>query len=272
MCCHFLDVNNTIWFAYFDGIRKYQNQKLIYNSKIDDNFKNRTFSILKYDSLNILIASYDGLWNYKHDGELIPKGKYINLALGDTILKTRITDIKLNKTNKNLWLATKGKGIVIYDFKNKKVVKSITTKDGLQSDIITKIYFENDNNIWIGTNQGINKIIVDDENNLIIQKYTISDGLINDIYIATNKGVSLFEQSKYKNIKFNVPIYITKVNILNNDTLLKNFYNLKYNQNSISISYTALAYRSLGKLKYKYSLQKNNEPQIWVYTNLQLLQ
>jgi len=58
---------------------------------------------------------------------------------------------------RELWLGTSDNGVICYNMETKKSY-TINKSNGLQSDFIYNIVTDNDNNIWVGTGYGIDKI------------------------------------------------------------------------------------------------------------------
>jgi signal transduction histidine kinase len=79
-------------------------------------------------------------------------------------------------------------------------VRHISTKDRLSSAYIKTIHVDSLQTIWVGTNNGLNRITIDDQDSVNIRTFSVADGLpsneINDIaswgrqvWIATVNGV-----------------------------------------------------------------------------------
>ncbi len=62
----------------------------------------------------------------------------------------------------SLVIATTGNGVVIFDPKTNKR-KTITTREGLASDFIYFAGVDDKNYIWVGSEKGINRILLDDQ-------------------------------------------------------------------------------------------------------------
>jgi ligand-binding sensor domain-containing protein len=108
------------------------------------------------------------------------------VALYDVISETfkRITIVNAEKVAQRLfldiakikntyWVASYGAGIFILDsnFQQKKIINS---NDGLSNNSIYKMILDNQNNVWVTTNYGLNKI---NATTLDIKNYFIKDGL-----------------------------------------------------------------------------------------------
>ena len=87
--------------------------------------------------------------------------------------------------NGDAWFGTPGTGIV--QVRNQKVIRKISAEDGLNDDFSRGLAFDKDQNLWVGTNKGIN---IFDSDFKLIKKYTTENGLPNDFCIT------LFTDSK----------------------------------------------------------------------------
>ena len=119
----------------------------------------------------------------------------------------------------NLWFACNGGGVFQYDGEK---FQSYTTKDGLISNNVNLICFDNANNLWIGSEKGINKIVFELKDSILndtifkikylinnIEHYSTEDGLIGietnvdavlkdnagNLWFGTIKGVSKYNSS-----------------------------------------------------------------------------
>jgi ligand-binding sensor domain-containing protein len=233
----------------------------------------RIIAIYEDSHGKMLIGSLDGLWVLKNDG------KYIPFDSTKALLKNRIEFITETKDH-ILCLATRGAGVL---FVNGARILQISTKDGLTSDNVEHILIDK-NELWLSTNKGVNRINFLDWKNFkySIMSYTQTDGLVSDevcevlklnknIWVATNKGLTVFNPDNVKTNKNPPPIYITGVRISAEDRKLQEKYSdLGYDQNSITIRYIGLSFRSQGKIKYRYKLTPINKT--WNYTDLSEIQ
>lgn len=227
---------------------------------LDDNyyriaFPTKSYSISQDKKGDLWIGTIEGLYSF--DGNNIHyHGKKSKL------LSKRINDLEIKK--ETIWMATKEYGVCI---KKGNSVYHIGTKNGLPSNICQSLTLESDKIGWIATNKGVCKIKIVNWNPLKIESrtYNSQNGLISNeineidkngskVYIASNKGITWFDENKVKINKASPPIYIEKILINKKDFPVKNNYSLSYDKNNISINYIGLAYKNEGKIEYKYRL------------------
>lgn len=208
----------------------------------------------------IYIGSFDGLWK-------LQDSKFVYMGNLNPLLKNRITVLRWNSALKALVIGTKGLGILV--FKDGKIIQIDKTK-GISGSLVTSIQM-NDNDVWIGTDNGINKIIFNKDT---IEKYSITaitgkNGLIsnevnslflfNDLLFAgTNGGITYFDTKSYVPNSVPPPVYITGFSVMQKDTTIVDMIELPYDKNEISISYVGLSFKDAGNLEYRYMLEGTN--------------
>jgi hypothetical protein len=130
------------------------------------------------------------------------------------------------------------------------------------------LFLDSGNTIWVGTNDGLNKITVSSYHPLhyTVENYYSQNGLLtnevngiikykNKIWLAHNNGISVFDP---KNIKCNTtppPIYITGMLINGESADTKNLLDLGYSENYLTIQFNGLSYKEPGKIEYKYKME-----------------
>jgi len=163
-------------------------------------------------------------------------------------------------------------GLWIYDLKT-GTQQYITDKDGFNSEYIYLLYFsDNENTLWVGTNQGINKFdlkIFKKNKTISIQSYGKADGFTG--VECNNYGILEEEDGTFwfgtvsgvvkhhpKSIKINSrlsPTYIQSIKLLSEDTILKNGVELPHNYNSFTFYYRGICYTNPDKVLYMKKLE-----------------
>ena len=189
-----------------------------------------------------------------------------------------ITDIKTGSTG-DLWVVTEGDGIFHCKFnaKNFPVVKQhFTTKDGLNTDLFMKIFFDKEGNRWLTSYKGISFISRD---GATIANYDGSDGFLSGgyynlflygdingrIWAGCSKGITSFDPVKMTEGLYVPPAYITQVSLTNSGDDIFNYalrgkeglpekLKLPYNRNYIRFQYTTIDYKNQQNLQYHYQL------------------
>ena len=254
----------------------YRNGEEIYQSFKGPQPFNRSFTCVEEDEQgNILAGTLSGLIS-------INKNQYdevTDLSVAHNLLKTRISEIR-KMGQDGYWIATIGNGLL---FKKKDSVFQFTDSIGIASNLINTIYLENDSILWVGSNEGLDKILFDLETNRIsiknIWTYNTVNGLpsnvIRDIehwndliWVVTDNGIYYFSpELSLDNV--NTPgIFLTNTKVNNEDVKLSRQLNLKHDQNDISFEYTGISYRKPKDFPfYRYQFWKEGQPKEWRYTN-----
>lgn len=204
----------------------------------------------------------------------------VDLGAQQALLSQSILD--LIPFQQNLLVATKGNGVLVVDPSTGQVVQQWTSADGLASPFIHCFESENDSVLWVGTNQGINRLTIKDssiQTALVLnsENYLASNGvndiLINDsiIWVATDKGLAylpkiLFEQPQTSTA---IPMAFTNIQINGSTVPLQSSYHLAHHQQNIVLDFLALSYKTTAALSYRYQLlHKESSPSTWNYTKV----
>ena len=246
---------------------------------------NNYISALYCDKLgNIWIGTLDGLNKFNPENGVFSVFKYnCNNPAG-------LSSNKINcfcRKDDNLWIGTEGGGLNKYNFTDKKFSRFLK-KDGLISDNVKGINYDNNGNLWISTTHNISKF------NPKTKQFTIygkSDGLYNQMYITdyglqeleffekfSNKdkdgylyfggigGIYIFHPDSLPQNSYKPPVIIEnffingkKTSINKDSTLI-----LKPSRNNLKISLSVLNFIQSDKNKYAYFLE--NYDTAWIYS------
>ena len=225
----------------------------------------RVNQIFKDASEKVWVGTNDGLFVYQ-------KGKLVSMASISSLFDERIEDIDQLK-NGTLLLGSRSKGLILW---KKNTLLNITEANGLTGNILSDIYIDEDEDIWISTTNGLNRLTRVPGKGYKIQKITEIHGLPtrevnqvtgqgNIIWVATNKGVATFNKHDVKTNKRAAKLYFNNILIGNEKVALQSHYSLPYDHHYIQINFTGLSYRSQAKSLYRYRmLGISNE---WITTN-----
>ncbi len=182
--------------------------------------------------------------------------------LGDkfAILKNRITDGAVD-SQKVIWVATDGNGLLGID--GEKIVYTINTTGGLSSNNCKSLYCQG-NDIWVGTDKGLNKV-TPMGNHWNIIKFDINDGfpsnIINAIcadgtmiYVGTPKGLIYFDERKINKESLCL-LKLLKISAKEEDiTGLSSKISIRKKE-TINFEFVGISFKSAGDISYHYKLE-----------------
>ena len=208
-----------------------------------------------YSNDTFYIGTLDGLYKVSRQDR-----KKNFLGDDDPLLKSRIAAIRETQDS-TLWIATYDRGVVVY--KNKKVIANVSKENGLSSNICRNLFLYK-NVLWVGTDNGLNKITIN-ENKYTITKYSVADGLLSNfinavcaddslVYVGTPEGVSYFDDKK---ISQEAPclLRLTEIEVSGKSIAADTrAFSLSRRNNNIRFEYSGISYRSGGEVFYRYKL------------------
>jgi len=181
----------------------------------------------------------------------------------------------LEGKNGKLWFGTGG-GISIYDPKSKKF-ENITSLNGLSSERLYFMHFDDDNNLWIGTNIGLDKFDLRGYRNkkrAMIKHLTHLDDFIEietntnavcednegNLWFGTINGLVKYNP-RAKNPKNTLePLtHITNIKALGQDTILPQNAILPHDLNYLAFQYIGISLTMPEKVRYQYKLDGFDE-------------
>ena len=191
----------------------------------------------------------------------------------DTIKTTFIVKSIYHAAGEIMWMAT-SKGLAKYNSRTKNY-EWFTEQSGLNNNFVYGIVPDTKGNLWISTNGGISRLII---NNNKFYNYGLSEGLqgyefnsnafykTNDgtIYFGGVNGFNYFNPSNIIEQPFDPTLQINEIKINNQPVSLASFnnhtnYTLGYNENNLSISFAAIDFNRSASISYQYKLHADDE-------------
>lgn len=179
-----------------------------------------------------------------------------------------------------LLVGSSGSGVLIFDPKTNTVKKLLATKDGLPSNLIYFVAADQDDYIWVGTEQGINRIRLNQSFDLIENlHYGFENGLTgvetnqNAFYFGDEKFFGLIDGLYQFNDNQNLPekshdLHLTSVELFYGEFSARKFsdsttgfYKAPYlpafpsDKNHITFHFNRVSKRNPQSVKYKYYLE-----------------
>ncbi len=159
----------------------------------------------------------------------------------------------------SIFIATKQHGL--YWVKGRKIIKHITTKEGLYSNEIRCIK-SNKNTIWIGFDGAVQEY---NYANKIFKTITILNGLVhtdvtaleiigNDLYVAAGQNLQKFINCK--TIERDAPdAMISNIKLFEKDISVSDNYSFSYKENNFKFYFTATGYANKHFFSFQYRMK-----------------
>jgi ligand-binding sensor domain-containing protein len=262
------DRSGTIWIGGKDGVAAFKRSGGVYTAtyyKIPE-------LVQEYGVTSCVEDKKGGLWLgtslqgiYKFENNtFVNKNKPLNIKL--TSFFTLLCD-----KNNVLYGATLN-GLWVYDI-NSNSQQVISEKEGLNSELIYSIKFvDNEAAIWIGTNQGINKLDLkkyretrtidinafgkaEGFSGVECNSYGIWEDKDSTLWFGTVGGIVKYQPNAFKRNTLESRTYIHSIKLQNEDTILANGVLLPYNYNNIAFYYRGISLTNPDKVRYQKMLE-----------------
>jgi len=280
--------DSSIWFGTKEGIIIYKNGKfslLADSNKVYDRLRN--IEIIK------LVLEDNDVWATTKNGIIkITKNGIEEYGLRDGFVDTQVNDMTIDLKG-NIWLSSR-EGLFFY---NRKKFLNISTKFNIDFGSIYIIQKDDLNNLYIGTNKGLDKFSLKDfyqNDTIVITHYGEAEGFLG---VECNRGASFKDKDgnlwfgtvngvvKYfpkKDVKNTVEpdTYISNIMLsLGKDSLsdycngvndnnLPNNLELAYNKTHLTFHFISTSKKIPSKVKYEYKLVPLNEDWMPVSNNI----
>jgi ligand-binding sensor domain-containing protein/serine phosphatase RsbU (regulator of sigma subunit) len=205
------DGNGTIWIGSLNqGVYSYErNGRFHFDPLINNNISNLQVTAMDLDpGNNLWIGTMEGLVYFETENRRVAllsqlnglkgsdisavfadagdriwvgsAGKGVSVIEGDSIGQL---DLGFDFTPRcftedldgNIWIGTEGRGVVVFNPGQKQVVRTLSEQDGLLANLINQLSCDRFNNVYIGTNKGLNAFIRNGEH---IYAFTPSSGFV----------------------------------------------------------------------------------------------
>ncbi len=170
----------------------------------------------------------------------------------------------------NLWVGT-FEGIIRYNLKDRSI-QHLTTEHGLNSNLIYTMQYDSTTDvIWIGTNQGINKLTYLDESSKDFEIISFgkdegftgvecnSHGCYIDenglLWFGTVNGLITFNQQLYRPNSNENFLEIPNIKLFYKDTSITNHTVLPFDQNNLTFTFKGICLTSPQQVMYRYRLK-----------------
>ncbi|WOD43802.1 hybrid sensor histidine kinase/response regulator transcription factor [Hwangdonia lutea] len=171
-----------------------------------------------------------------------------------------------------LWIGTAGRGLKQYHTKLHKT-SVFTTENGLPNNVIYGILPDDNNNLWLSSNGGLTKFsLTQNPETIIVENYNNYDGLQalefntgayfkspnGTLYFGGLEGVNWFHPNQISFNKVKPKTIISTFEIYNKNQPLIQNKTYKYNQNTVTFTFSSLHYSQPERNLYKYKLENHD--------------
>lgn len=238
-----IDGENNLWVGTMSGLVKYGT----ISSKLE--MVTQTDGLFSSDISAVYADSHKRIW-------VGSSNQGVSVIRGDTIIRV-ITDYNFEAlcfkedVDGNIWTGTEGRGALLIAPDKLEFIKTLSMEDGLLSNMINQLNCDRFNNIYIGTNKGLNVYSRDTETLL---SYTASSGFVGietkqnasmldadgNLWFGTVKGATRIKP--FLNEFQNAPpvVYITGLNVNHEQFPLEEGMRFSHKQNSFVFEYRTI--------------------------------
>jgi ligand-binding sensor domain-containing protein/serine phosphatase RsbU (regulator of sigma subunit) len=294
------DRKGHIWIGtYGDGTFEYEpeNSRILYSPRINSYNQQQIVTAMEIDGENNLwVGTTDGLIYYEIDSRKVQyltqvhglagtdisalfadsrgvlwvgsKGKGITTIKGDSIAHLELDynftpNCFAESADGRIWTGTEGQGI--FTLQGRELVGQITRKDGLLANLITLVSVDEDDNVFIGTNQGLNKYVSSEDR---IYTYMEKNGFVgietknNASYVdrdgnswfGTVAGVMKYDPSVERRPAIDPLTHITRMRVNLEEVEMSEGLKLSYQENSLIFDFYSICLTNPDAVSYQYKL------------------
>lgn len=256
---------DTYYIGHSGGALRYDSR----SGKVHTIWNERTTAIATQDGLHLWLGTVHGLYSCSN-------GAIQKFNVDSVLSDNRITWLEYLNDGQ-LVIATHRSGLYLWDGRR---LRHINRAAGLRSNNCNKVAVSKSNDLWVCTDQGLDRISFDAGMAASIYHFSAFDGLpssiVNDVtlngqqvYIATTEGVVIVNEAAQTALSA-PPVYMLSVTTRDSTIELpQKHLSLPYTRNDLHISYTGVALAGGNELQYRYVLEGLRSDT--VYTDLTAL-
>jgi ligand-binding sensor domain-containing protein/serine phosphatase RsbU (regulator of sigma subunit) len=258
-----LDGQNNLWVGTLEGLVYFE---------IDQRRVSRLSQVngLKGNDISTIFAdSKDRIW-------VGSAGKGISLIEGDSIKQLELgfdftPRCFAEDQDGNIWIGTEGRGVLLLNPLSKEVISGFSVEEGLLANLINQLSCDRFNNIYIGTNKGLNVYLRREER---LYAFTPGSGFVGiesksnatladrdgNIWFGTVEGVTRFTPSA-EGLRVPEPLtHITRFTVNHEAFQVSSGHRFSYKQNSVIFEYRCI---TLNPDAVRYSIMLEGVDKEW---------
>lgn len=281
------DTSGCVWFASLDsGI-------CAYNEKTDSFLVFNTTNGIASNNIYTVAADRTGsVWAGTVNEGLIkitllnPDSFFVKIehfTVENGLSNNTVKSIAIDSMD-NIFIGTSGGGINIY---NNGVFKVLDKKDGLLSTNIYLLVFDRDNSLWVGTESGIDRIVLNTGFEVVqynhfgqnegftgieVYRNSASTDKNGNLWFGTVNGATRYNPGNDREIPAPPKIHITGIRLfyerIENTRFIDSItpwypipvnLSLPYKQNSLTFEFRGIYQRNPGSIRYKWILEGTDD-------------
>ena len=258
-----IDGEDNLWVGSFEGLIYYDiSEEKVARLSQENGLRDNNISAVYADSKNRMWIGAVG------NGVTVINGSdFIQLELPFEFTPRCFTEDKSG----NIWIGTEGRGLLEYDPEQLEVLRVFSTEDGLLTNVVNQLSCDASNNIYVGTNMGLN-IFSREEDRLYA--YTARSGFVGietksnasyvdsdgNIWFGTVQGVTRYQPGDEENNKQEPLTHITGFQVNHVQLAMEPGLKLGFKDNSIIFDYRCI---TLNPDDVEYQIMLDGVDQEW---------
>lgn len=146
------DSDGLIWLGTETGINVFNRSNYAFKPILRTKQKHSTWALAETEG-HIWAGTEKALIRIEKSTK---KWQKVSLNLSTVSQKIKIRKIVYHSPTNNLFIATEGNGLILYNIENKEATQIYQDNSLLKSDIVWDVTVDSQNKIWVATNKGIN--------------------------------------------------------------------------------------------------------------------
>lgn len=197
------------------------------------------------------------------------KGKGITTIEGDSIRQLTLNfeftpTCFAESADGRIWIGTEGQGIFAVEGRN--VVKHLSIQSGLLANLITLVNMDDENNIYIGTNQGLNKYVTSEDR---LYTYMEKDGFVGIetkpnasfrddggmLWFGTVGGVMRYDPSRERGKSIDPLTHIMRMRVNLEPREMTEGLKLGFQENSLIFDFKSICLANPDAVRYQFMME-----------------
>jgi ligand-binding sensor domain-containing protein/signal transduction histidine kinase/CheY-like chemotaxis protein len=272
----FEDSRGNLWFGTETrGVKKYDGKTFSGITSKDGLVDNTVHVFIEDHKGNIWIGTDEGISIYNDNNK-----EFVNITTSEWLTNKYVLSMLKDRKN-NFWIGTYGAGVIKYtpaqkpgkEMYTRGKIETFTTKDGLVDEEILLMIFDDNGNLWVGTNKGIGVLDIKEFEKTGKKRFKFygkTEGFLGiecnqnavykdsqgNLWFGTVKGAIKYEHKEDKPNPVEPAVHITSVNLFFEKELdLPGDLELAHHQNHLTFTFIGISLTLPEKVMYQVKLE-----------------